>query len=159
MRYITAFVLVLVLILPAMAQKPAAPAPAAPSNDLEQQLLKALEKYEFKAKRDVPAADSIFVEKGKLQEAMYKLSMQQGGVLLKSGKTTKVSSVKIMDRGVQVFFETDKCAMINMAADSEDIAKMSLPKLIDFTKGAISALFQIIEPEAKPETKPTEPAK
>lgn len=149
MRVIAAILLVLVLVLPALAQNPATPPAKGPSSDLASQLLEALQKYEYKAKRDIPAADSIFVEKNRVQEAMYKVAMQTGGILLKSGATTKVSSVKLMDHGVQVFFETDKCALINVTAESDDIAKMSLPKVVEFTKGSVKALFQIVGDEPK----------
>ncbi len=159
MRYLTAILLTLALAAPALAQKAAVPGPS----DLEQQLFKELTKFEYKAKRDIPAADSIFVEKGKIQEAMYKLSLQQGGVLLKSGKSTKVSSVKIMDHGVQVFFETDKCAMINLAAENEDVPKLTLPKLVEFAKTSIAALFQVTalaeQPPAENKDKPAEEKK
>ena len=165
MRFLTAISLILLLALPLTAQKAPptaqkappteqkAPAPT-PTKERESELLKELAKFEYKAKRSIPAADSIFVEKGKVQEALYKLAMQTGGVLLKPGATTKVSSVKIMDRGIQVFFETDKCALINLAADSEDIAKMSLSQMVDFSKASISALFQIIGGEKGAGTEP-----
>lgn len=158
MKLATAFLLLLALVVPGFAQKAAAPSEE--PTGLEQQLLKELAKYEYKAKRDVPAADSIFVEKGKLQLPMYKLSLQQGGVLLKTGKTTKVSSVKIMDHGVQVFFETDKCALINMAADSEQVMSLPLQKLLDFTRTSIGALFEQVGGEQAPaEKKPAEEKK
>lgn len=159
MRYLKALflapLLVLALALPAAAQ--AQPEKSA-DNDLEQQVLKELAKFEFKAKRDVPAADSIFVDKGRLQEAMYKLSLSQGGVLLKSGKTTKVSSVKIMEHGIQIFLETDKCAMISMAADTEAVQKMAVPKLVELSKATLGALFTAVEVPAG-SAKPADGAK
>jgi hypothetical protein len=153
MRLAIALAMVLALLVPALAQKPApaqksvpaqkAETPAPGPSDLEKQLLNALAKYEYRAKRDVPAADSIFVENGRLNQSMYKLSLQQGGVLLKSGLATKVSSVKIMEHGIQIFFATDKCALMNVAAETDNLPRMPLQKLVDLSKTAIGALFEI----------------
>lgn len=148
MRRITILLVLFALVLTGVASKaPAQAVTKSATADLESQLLKELAKYEYKAKKDVPAADYLFIEKGRLQEAMYKSALQTGGVLVKAGAVTKVSSVKIMDRGVQIFFETDKCAMINMAAENDDLAKMSLPKLVEFSKTSIAALFHIVGEE------------
>jgi hypothetical protein len=107
-------------------------------------VLKALTQNEYKARVDIPASDSLFVDDGKVVEGMYNVALKNNKVAFKAGETAKVTQVKILDFAVQVYFNDDT-AIIGTTANHADVANLSVADLTDLSVKAIGALFQIVK--------------
>ena len=161
-RTLLIVVAALLVAAPLLGQiKAAKEPPPAPQTVLVMQkeqgrdVLRELEKYSFRARVDIPAVDFIFVQDGKIIEAMYRDALKENPRALAAGAVTKVSSVKVLDHGIQVFLATDKCAVIGVSAGTLDTATTTTKELVDAARKAIAPLFEIIEPAVRPrEEKP-----
>ncbi len=108
-------------------------------------VLREITQSEYRAQMDIPASDSLFVEDGKLTTATYRAALKNG-VALKAGETTRVTQVKLMDFGVQVFFANGACALIGWA-DKFEPANQTVEAIAGLAKKTLLAVF---EPVATP---------
>jgi hypothetical protein len=106
------------------------------------EITKTLSQVEYKARVDVPASDSLFVDEGKIVEGTYQVALKHNKVAFKVGETAKVTQVKILDFAVQVYFN-DETAIIGMGANHLDLSSMSAAELIDLASKSIAALFDL----------------
>jgi hypothetical protein len=114
-------------------------------------VLAALNKLTFTAKRAIPASENIFVEDGKITEALYALAREQNGIALPAGQTAKVNKVLLLDKALQVFFADDKFALLLLGKDNQSVTEMTTQQLLEMARKGIGALFAIKDP-AKPPT-------
>lgn len=147
----TALFLMLVLTVAAAGQNKTA---EIPEKFLETQraqqakeVLRELAQSHYRAKMDIPAVDCIFVEDGKIAQGMYRSALKENPKALPAGAVTKVSSVRVMDHGIQVFFASDSCALIAVSPGPLDTAPMSVKELVEMAKKSIAPLFETVQPE------------
>lgn len=154
--FCTAVLLILLAAVPAVAQGN----PAVIQHKLQEiqqaekakEVLRQLTQHEYRAKADIPAVDGIFVQDGKVNEALYRYAMRENAKALRAGAVTKVSSVKIMDHGVQIYLATDSCALIGISASPVDTADMPAPELVKLAQKSLAPLFEALPPKTeKPE--------
>lgn len=165
MRYLTcALLLALAMASPAMSQGN----PAVMQQKLQEmsredkakEVLRELTQSEYRAKMDIPQVDCIFVQDGKISKGTYRLALKGNPRALKAGAVTKISSVKLMDRGIQIFFATDTCALIGVSSEPIETATMSTKNLLELAKKSIGPLFETVAPApAKPVTTSEGPEK
>lgn len=142
MRYrIAVGVVVVALLAPRMlAAQDEKPAPASPdirAAELKTELLKNT----YTAKRAIPESDNIFVENGRVVEALFTMEREGHATALESGKTTSISKVVLLDRAIQVFFANDKCALLILTKGERRTADMAPPELLELARQGIGALF------------------
>jgi hypothetical protein len=135
------FVLILLVAGPLIAQAPK------PPDTRADEVTAALNKLIFTAKRAIPASESIFVEDGKITEALYALAREQNEVALPAGQTAKVSKVLLLDKALQIFFADDKFALLLLRKENQSVSEMTTEQLLQMAKKGIGALFVIKEPE------------
>jgi hypothetical protein len=104
--------------------------------------LKNLAQTEYKARLDVPASDSLFVDDGKVVEGMYNVALKNNKVAFKAGETAKVTQVKILDFAVMVYFNDDT-AIIGSGLDHADLSNVSAADLAALASKSIAALFDV----------------
>jgi hypothetical protein len=154
MRYRDALLLALLLLLsagPLFAQaEKAAPPPAAPDTRAAD-VVAILNKSTFTAKRAIPASENIFIENGKVIEALFALARQENGVALPAGRTAAVSKVVLLDKALQVFLASDKFALMILTKDNKSVDDMTADQLVEMAKQAMAVLFSTKE-GAKPVT-------
>lgn len=109
-----------------------------------QTVLRDLTQAAYKAKVDMPTSDSLFVNDGKVSEAMYNAALRAGKVAIKTGETAKVTRVQVLDFAVQVFFGDESVALIGTTANQADTAKMSGAELCDLAKRTVAAFFNTV---------------
>lgn len=129
--------------------KPAQAGPAAQDRQAQRaaELLLELQKHVYRARRDIPLVDCIVVEDGKLIEwHVYGKSMKKRPTVLRAGTVTQVSSVKVGDSSIEVFFATDTCSLTAVSARPLNTATASFQQLLETTSKAIAAIFEVIEP-------------
>jgi len=150
MRALFTVVIVMALVVPAaMAQAQNNPGQL---DKLAQQknqskindILKNLTQTDYKARVDIPASDSLFVDDGKVVEGMYNVALKNNKVAFKAGETAKVTQVKILDFAVQVYFNDDT-AIIGTTAAHVDLDKASAADLTEMATKAISGLFTALK--------------
>lgn len=124
--------------------------PAQPRDTRPADLLKELSRSVYIAQRNIPASDGIFIEEGRVVEAMYALAREQHETVVPAGETTRVSKVLLLDRAVQVFFADDKCALLILPKGNKATADMTLAPLVELARNGIKALF-----DAKPARSPS----
>lgn len=143
--------LIVVLTVSGTAQTKSATPPTQNSEarqaEQSKEVLRELAQSEFKAKVDIPAVDYIFVEDGKLQETSFRAALKDNPKALKAGTVTKISKVKVMDHGVQVFLASDACALIALSTKTIVTAEMTPKQLADVARKSIAALFEAVVPE------------
>jgi hypothetical protein len=139
------FVLMLLVAGPLIAQA------EKPADTRADNVMAALNKLTFTARRPIPASENIFVEDGKITEALYALAREQNGVALPSGQTAKVSKVLLLDKALHVFFAEDKFALLLLGKDNQSVNEMTTGQLLEMARKGIGALFTIKDP-AKPPT-------
>ena len=128
------------LPLAGQADKPATP--AQPSPEVRAAELRAeLSKVTYTAKRTIPASDNIFVENGAVIEAIYQLERDQHEVAVPARQTAPVSKVLLLDRAIQVFFASDKCALLIVAKENQHTVDMTAAQLLTLAREGIGALF------------------
>ena len=147
----TALFLILVLTVSAAGQNKTAEIPekfleTQPAEQAKE-VLRELAQSQYRAKMDIPALDSIFVEGGKIAQGMYRSALKDNPKALPAGAVTKVSSVRVMDHGIQVFFAGDSCALIAVSPGSLDTAAMSVKESVKMAKKSIAPLFETVPPE------------
>ncbi len=145
---VLAVFVVLFLSVSVTAQTKSAPPPAQNSEarqaEQSKEVLRELAQSDYKAKLDIPAVDYIFVEDGKLQEATYRAALKDNPKALKAGTVTKISKVKVMDHGVQVFLASDSCALIALSTKTIETAEMTPKQLAEVARKSIAALFDTL---------------
>jgi hypothetical protein len=104
------------------------------------EVLKSLTQNEYKARVDIPASDSLFVDDGKVVEGMYNVAAKNNKLAFKAGETAKVTQVKILDFAIQVYF-SDETAIIATTASHLDLEKAGAADLTEMANKAISGLF------------------
>ena len=146
-RSLVLLILLVVLVAGSSAQQPPAETQSSEARQtaVARKIKEALEPLSFKAKTDIPAADNIFVEDGKLSDASYRAELKTHGKALKAGAVTKISSIEVMDFGVQIFFETDSCALIALTAKQESTGGMTVEDLVKLVRKSAAPLFEVIE--------------
>lgn len=154
MRYRDALLIILLMLLlagPLSAQaEKAAPPPTAPDNRAAD-VVAILNKSTFTAKRAIPASENIFIEDGKVIEALFALARRENGIALPAGRTAAVSKVVLLDKALQVFFANDKFALMILTKDGKSVDDMTADQLVEMAKQAMAALFSTKE-EMKPIT-------
>ncbi len=146
MRRVLAVLVVIVAalaVVPLAGQTQDAKNKAALQAERASALLKELGNFEFKAKIEVPATDGIFVEDGKLVGATYRNQLKDNPVALKPGDITKVSQVKVLDYGIQIFFASDTCALIGITGQM-DTLKLSPEEMLGAAKKSVEPLFDLV---------------
>jgi len=113
------------------------------------EIMKALTQTQYKARLDIPASDSLFVDDGKVVEGMYKVALKNNKVAFKAGETAKVIQVKILDFAIQVYF-SDDTAIIGTGANHVDLSSMNAADLTELASKSIAALFDVLKPAAGP---------
>jgi len=108
------------------------------------EIMKTLSQTEYKARVDVPASDSLFVDEGKIVEGTYQVALKHNKVAFKAGETAKVTQVKILDFAVQVYFN-DETAIIGTGANHPDLSSMNAAELVDLAGKSIAALFDVVK--------------
>jgi hypothetical protein len=148
MRALFTVVILVALVIPAVAQTNS----QSSLDKLIQQknqakineVMKSLAQTEFKARLDIPASDSLFVDDGKLVEGMYKVALKNNKVAFKAGETVKIKEVKILDFAVQVYFNDDT-AIIGSSANHADLATVGGAELTDLVTKSVAALFEVVK--------------
>jgi hypothetical protein len=110
------------------------------------EIMKSLTGTEYKARVDIPASDSLFVDDGKVVEGMYKVALKNNKVAFKAGETAKVTQVKILDFAVQVYFNDDT-AIIGTTATHLDLDKSGAAELTALASKSIAAFFDVAKPK------------
>ncbi len=131
------------------AEQPAAPPSAAELRARD--VTAALARFTFTARRAIPASDNIFVEDGKVIEALFALARQENGVALPAGQSATVSKVVFLDKALHVFLAHDKFAVLILTKDNKSVADLSVDQLVDLAKKGLAALFTVKD-AAKPVT-------
>jgi len=111
------------------------------------EITKALTQTQYKARVDIPASDSLFVDDGKVVEGMYKVALKNNKVAFRAGETAKVTQVKILDFAIQVYFNDDT-AIIGTGANHVDLSSMNAADLTELASKSIAALFDVLKPVA-----------
>lgn len=146
MRYRNGFwivVLMLVVAGPLMAQaEKEAPPPAAPDTRAAD-VQAVLNKSSYTAKRAIPATENIFIEDGKVIEAMFAMARQENGIALPTGQTASVSKVVLLDKALQVFFANDKFALMILTKDNKSVNDMTMEQLVELAKKGVATLFTL----------------
>jgi major membrane immunogen (membrane-anchored lipoprotein) len=140
MRVIFGVVLVAVLALPLVAQGSQKGSEMALAEKAKQ-VQTELQKFEYKAKVDIPAVDCIFVQDGKLVQGVYQSYLKDNPKALKAGAITKVSTVKMLERGVQIYMASDSFAIIGVSANPMETKDLAVKDLVEIAKKSISALL------------------
>jgi hypothetical protein len=144
-------VLMLLAAWPLFAQGPQPAAARAPEEVRAAEVLAALSKSTYTAKRPVPESENIFVDNGKLMEALYALARQEHPIAIPAGKPAAVSRVVLLDKAIHVFFAEDKCALLILTKENQSVRDLTVPELIDLAKKGVAALFTVKD-AAKPVT-------
>ncbi len=148
MRYRDALLIALLMLLsagPLFAQaEKAAPPPVAPDTRAAD-VVAILNKSTFTAKRAIPASENIFIEDGKVIEALFALARHKNGVALPAGRTAAVSKVVLLDKALQVFFANDKFALMILTKDNKSVDDMTADQLVELAKQAMAVLFSTKE--------------
>jgi hypothetical protein len=132
------------------AEKAAPPAVTADTRPAE--LLKELSARTFTAKRAIPTSDGIFVENGRVVEALFALGRQENPIAIAAGKTATVSKVLLLDKALHVFLAGDKCGLLILTREDKPTADMKLPELRKLALEGLGALFTEGEQPKKPTT-------
>jgi hypothetical protein len=148
MRVVVSALILVILValpLPAQGNAPALQQTLSEKEKAEkaQVVLRELAQFEYKAKVEIPEVDCVFVEDGKLVGPTYRAQLKENPRAVKAGEITKPSQVKFMDRGIQVYFASDNCAVIGVTSAPIDTAKMSIKELVDLAKKSIEPLFEM----------------
>ena len=141
-RYVLLIAALMVLVagpLIAQAEKAAPPPPSAVARAAD--VLAALNKSAYTAKRAIPASENIFIEDSKVIEAMFALARQQEGVGINAGQTVTVSKVLLLDKALHVFFADDKIALLILTKDNKSVDELTTNQLLELAKKGIAALF------------------
>lgn len=145
MRVLLSVMLVTIVALPLAAQgTPAALQQKADGMALSEkakQVQTELQKFEYKAKVDIPAVDCIFVQDGKLVAGVYQSYLKDNPRALKAGATTKVSNVKMLERGVQIYFANDSFAIIGVSSQAMETKDTSVKDLVEIAKKSLTPLL------------------
>ena len=124
-------------------------APIAAVDTRPADMLIELNKATYNARRAIPASENIFIEEGKVIEALYVLTRQENPVAVPIGRVAVVSKVIFLDKAIQVFFQNDKCALLILTREDQMVRDMTLEQLLDLAKKGINALFTTKSGEAK----------
>jgi hypothetical protein len=154
MRYRDAWLLIVLMLLaagPLYGQPEKAPPGPTPEQIRAGELKGTLAKYLYVAKRAIPASENIFIEDGKVIEALFVMARQENGVALPAGQSAPLSKVVLLDKAVHVFFGEDKFAVLILTRDNRSVADMTTAELLDLAKKGLAALFTVKDP-AKPPT-------
>lgn len=116
-------------------------------------VLAELSKSVYRAKMDIPAVDCIFVEDGKISEGPFRAALRDKPAAIKAGIVTKISSIKVMEFAIQIFFASDACALIGLRSSQIDTAKMTPKELLELAGKTIEPLFETVKLEAPAENK------
>ena len=92
-----------------------------------EKVLRQLAKSEYRAKVDIPKADCLFVEDGKIVEAMYQNAVREYPKAVPAGAVTKVSSVIVMEH-VGVY--TSPRRILSTYPGSYDILKKTFSRAL-----------------------------
>ncbi len=109
------------------------------------QLLAELSKSEYRAKMDVPAVDCLFVQDGKLAEGTYRRALENNPKAISAGTVVKISSVKVMTHGMQIFFASDSCALIAVSSDPVRPETMTTLQLLEMARKTIASVFETVK--------------
>lgn len=149
MRILTAVLVVVCLALPLASQGNQATLQQKDKEkimaDKAKDVQGALQKSEYKAKVDIPAVDCIFVQDGKILQGMYQSYLRDNPKALAAGATTKVSKVKVMEQGVQIYLANDSFAIIAVSSTPVNSVEMPVKDLTEMAKKALNALLQVVE--------------
>ena len=152
MRYlwlILPIALVLFLLPVPLAGQAEKDAPIAAVDTRPADMLIELNKATYFARRAIPASENIFIEEGKVIEALYVLTRQENPVAVPAGRVAVISKVIFLDKAVHVFFQNGKCALLILTREDQTVRDMTLEQLLDLTKKGINALFTTKIGEAK----------
>ena len=148
MRTTLIAVILLVLAVPAMGQgnKTTLEKDLQSKQKMEkaQSVLRELAQVDYKAKMDIPASDNLFVNDGKLSEAMYNAAKREGKIAIKAGQTSKVVKVELLDFAIEVYFGDESCALIGTPAVQAETTSVSSADLTALAKKTIAAFFDIV---------------
>ncbi len=142
MRYRIALILVvLLLITPRMlsAQEDKVKTPEARAAEL----LAELSKGTYTAKRSVPASEGIFIEDGRVVEALYGPALAEYGKAIAAGQPATISKVVLLDRAIQVYFAKDKCSLLILGKGDREIKDLTDTQLLELAKQGVGALFTV----------------
>ncbi|MBI3697228.1 MAG: hypothetical protein HY238_20630 [Acidobacteria bacterium] len=140
MRYRIALILiVLLLIAPRMlsAQETQAKTPEVRAAELQAELSKST----YTAKRSVPMAEGIFVEEGRVVEALYGPALAEHGTAIAARKPATISKVALLDRAIQVYFADNKCSLLILTKGDRETKDLTDAQLLELAKQGIGALF------------------
>ena len=144
MRYRDALLLALLMLLsagPLFAQAEKAAEPPAAPDTRAADVVAILNKATFTAKRAIPASENIFIEDGKVIEALFVSARQENGVALPAGRTAAVSKVVLLGKALQVFFANDKFALMILTKDGKSVDDMTADQLVEVAKQGMATLF------------------
>ena len=128
-------------------------APVPPVSDTRAaDLVAELSKFTYTAKRAVPASENIFVEDGRVVEALFALTRQENPTAVAAHRTAAVSKVMLLDKAIHVFFADDKCALLILTEKDQTIAAMTPEQLLKLAQKGIAALFVAKPVAPKPVT-------
>ena len=117
------------------------------------EIMAELAQSEFRARKDIPLVDCNFVENGKVMEGIFNSNMGDAKVL-RTGTVTKVSSVKLMEHAIQVYFASDTLGVIAIYTHQVDTSTMSIKGLVEMARKSLAPLFDIARVDEKLEVKP-----
>jgi hypothetical protein len=103
-------------------------------------VLRELAQTNYRAMMDIPANDGLFVEDGKLLVATYRVALKSG-VAIKAGDVTKITQVKLLDFGVQIYFGETGSAIIGWA-DKFEPANQPVEVVAALAKKTVLAMFE-----------------
>jgi hypothetical protein len=121
--------------------------PISPVDTRPAQMLLELNKASYAAKRAVPASDNIFIENGRVIEALFTLTRQENPVAIPAGQPAVVSKVILLDKAIHVFFQGDKCALLILTKEDQKVSEMTVEQLLDLARKGLTALFTVRTPK------------
>ena len=158
MKTLCGALLLILLAAPAAAAQGNRPTSDKKLSDSElaaksKEILAELTQSEYRARKDIPLVDCNFVEDGKVMEGIFNSNLGDAKVL-RSGTVTKVSSVKLMEHAVQVYFASDTLGVIGIYTPQVDTSTMSVKDLVEMARKSLAPLFDAVKVDAKVEGKP-----
>ena len=155
MKTLCGALLLILLAAPSVAAQANRPTSEKKVSDSElaaktKEILAELTRTEYRARKDTPLVDCNFVENGKLMEGIFNSNMGDAKVL-RAGTVTKISSIKVMEHAIQVYFASDTLGVIGINTPQVDTSVMSVKDLAEMARKALAPLFDTVKAdEVKP---------
>ena len=113
------------------------------------EVFRELAKTTYTARRDLPASENIFIEDGRVMEELLAFTMRERPLAVAAGQPARVSRVILMDTAIQVLFQ-EKCGLVIITPDDQEVRLMSVPQLIDLARRGLNLVFEVYPADQKP---------